>query len=169
MAHQPDDLDLKLLTLLLTEPKAGVREYARRLGIARGTAQSRIEKLVASGAITSLSPHLDPAALGFPLYAHIQLQLRQLHLDAVVAQLAEIPEIIQADSSAGQHDLVCQVVAKDHNHLERITMKMMAIDGVERIQTEVMLRHRIQRRTLPLLAMMRKELRATAPRIDSSS
>lgn len=165
MAHQPDDLDLKLLTLLVTEPKAGVREYARRLNIARGTAQSRIEKLIGSGAIASLSPHLDPAALGFPLYAHIQLQLKQLQLDAVVKKLIEIPEIIQADSSAGRHDLVCQVVARDHNHLEGITMQMMAIDGIERIQTEVMLRHRIQRRALPLLTMMREELRS-GPRPD---
>ena len=40
-----DQLDLDLLNLLLEEPQAGMREYARVLGVARGTVQARLARL----------------------------------------------------------------------------------------------------------------------------
>ena len=54
MTQQPrepriDDLDARLLALLHDEPRIGVLECARRLHVARGTAQARLDKLVSRG------------------------------------------------------------------------------------------------------------------------
>lgn len=38
-----DALDGRLLTLLTSEPRIGVLECSRRLGVARGTVQARLE------------------------------------------------------------------------------------------------------------------------------
>ena len=40
-----DDLDARLIGLLAANPRMGVMELARQLGVARGTAQSRLDKL----------------------------------------------------------------------------------------------------------------------------
>ncbi|WP_431904605.1 AsnC family protein [Amycolatopsis thermoflava] len=40
MAPVFEPLDLAVLRLIAEEPRAGVREYARRLGVARATVQS---------------------------------------------------------------------------------------------------------------------------------
>ena len=147
-----DKLDVDLLRLIVAEPRAGVREYARRLGVARGTAQSRMDKLVAAG----VTPALDPAALGYPLNADVHLTLRQADLDTVVARIAEIPFILRADSVAGTEDLACRLAARDHAHLEEIFSAIIAIDGVERMRSEIVLRRRIPHRILPLLEDLRR-------------
>lgn len=156
--HPVDKLDIDLLTLLVTEPKAGVREYSRRLGVARGTTQSRLDKLVERGVVTNFAPELDPAELGFPLNANVHLTLRQTDLNRVTARLAEIPFVIRADSVAGADDMSCSIVAKDHTHLEDICQAILAIEGVARMRTEIVLRHRIPNRTLPLLRHVRGEV-----------
>ena len=133
-----DKLDADLLRLVVEEPRAGVREYARRLGVARGTAQARLDKLVDAGVIPDFAPSLDPAA--------------------VVARIADIPFILRADSVAGTEDLACRLAARDHAHLEEIFSAIIAIDGVERMRSEIVLRRRIPHRILPLLEDLRRRV-----------
>ncbi|AHI03121.1 AsnC family transcriptional regulator [Corynebacterium falsenii DSM 44353] len=146
-----DTLDVQLLQLVMSEPKAGVREYSRRLGIARATAQSRLDKMVEAGVIRSFAPHIDLAKVGFPLSAYIHLTLRQVDFDKVIARVGTIPYVTQADSMAGAEDLTCRVVARDHEHLETISLGLMRIEGVERIRTDIVLRHRIPHRLSQLI------------------
>lgn len=151
-----DILDIEILRLLRDEPRAGVREYARRLNVARGTVQSRIDRLAEAGVIQNYAPHMEPSGLGFPLSADIHLTMGQLQLDEAVAKLAAIPFIVSADSLAGAEDLSCRVVARDLEHLERITIDIMKVPGVERVRTEIILRNRIPRRIGPLLDHLRR-------------
>ena len=55
-----DELDSRILLLLAEEPRVGVLEASRRLGVARGTVQARLDKLIAAGVVRSLAPSLDP-------------------------------------------------------------------------------------------------------------
>jgi transketolase N-terminal domain/subunit len=40
-----DELDARLIELLAAEPRVGVLEGSRRLGVARGTVQARLDNL----------------------------------------------------------------------------------------------------------------------------
>ena len=86
-----DRTDIELCRLLSECPKAGMREYARALGVARATVSSRIEKLVERGVIGSFAPHFDPAALGFPLGAFVHVTLDQRTLTPRDAGILEDP------------------------------------------------------------------------------
>ncbi|MGH3906196.1 MAG: AsnC family transcriptional regulator, partial [Pseudonocardiaceae bacterium] len=44
-----DALDGRLLLLLCDEPRLGVLECSRRLGVARGTVQARLDRMLARG------------------------------------------------------------------------------------------------------------------------
>ena len=46
-----DELDVPLIELFAAEPRIGVLEASRRLGVARGTVQARLDKLVAQGVV----------------------------------------------------------------------------------------------------------------------
>ena len=96
-----DTLDVQLLQLVMSEPKAGVREYSRRLGIARATAQSRLDKMVEAGVIRSFAPHIDLAKVGFPLSAYIHLTLRQVAWAPFPTSPKRIPWPGQKTSRAG--------------------------------------------------------------------
>src|SRR5262245_1344145 len=109
MTTRLDRLDLAVLRLLAEQPRAGVREYARQLGIARGTAQARIDKLQRLGVVTSYRPQISPVSMGFTVLAYVHLHLAQGQLDDTSRLLARIPEIVEADCIAGEGDLICQV------------------------------------------------------------
>ena len=72
-----DDLDRRLIDLFATDPRVGVLEASRRLGVARGTVQARLDKLASSGVVTGWGPELSPAALGYPVTAFLTLEIRQ--------------------------------------------------------------------------------------------
>ena len=60
-----DELDVRLIGLLRASPNLPVVEMARRLDVARGTVQARLDRLIRSGVITGFGPDLDPAGAGF--------------------------------------------------------------------------------------------------------
>ncbi|GHB13738.1 Lrp/AsnC family transcriptional regulator [Streptomyces chryseus] len=146
-----DELDTRILRLLIEQPRTSVREYARLLGIARGTLQARLDRMERDGVITGTGPTLSPAALDHPVLAFVHVEVTQGHLDAVGDALAAVPEIIEAFSITGGGDLMTRVAARDAGHLEDVIQRLIQIPGVVRTRTEVALRERVPHRLLPLV------------------
>ena len=64
--------------LLADEPRIGVLEASRRLGVARGTVQARLDKLAAGRRdLPGWGPSSSPEALGYPVTAFLTLEIRQ--------------------------------------------------------------------------------------------
>jgi DNA-binding Lrp family transcriptional regulator len=145
-----DELDTRILRLLIEQPRTSVREYARILGIARGTLQARLDRLERDGVITGTGPVLS-AALGHPVLAFVHIEVTQGHLDEVGDALAAIPEIVEAFSITGGGDLLTRVVARDNGHLEDVIQRLIQLPGVVRTRTEMALRERVPHRLLPLV------------------
>jgi DNA-binding Lrp family transcriptional regulator len=152
---QLDQLDLDLLNLLLEEPQAGMREYARVLGVARGTVQARLARLEREGVITGHAPSISPAGLGFTVLAFIHLFLAQGQLDNVAATLSRLPEVLEAHTTTGEGDLLCRVAARSNLHLEEVVQTLLALPGVTRTRTEISLNQRVGYRILPLVQQLR--------------
>ncbi|MCW2895185.1 MAG: AsnC family transcriptional regulator [Actinomycetia bacterium] len=150
-----DQLDLEVLNLLLEEPQAGMREYARVLGVARGTVQARIARLEREGVITGHAPAISPAGLGYTVLAFVHLYLAQGQLDNVVSGLNGLPEVLEAHTTTGEGDLLCRVAARSNLHLEEIVQTLLALPGVTRTKTEISLNQRVSDRILPLVQQMR--------------
>jgi DNA-binding Lrp family transcriptional regulator len=146
-----DGLDLDLLNLLLEEPRAGVREYARVLGIARGTAASRMARLEREGVITGYAPTIEPGGLGYDVLGFVHLVLAQGKLDEVARRLVDVPEVLEAHSTTGEGDLLCRVAARNNAHLEAIVQTLLALPGVVRTRTEIALNQRVAYRMVPLV------------------
>ncbi|EDY64665.1 transcription regulator AsnC [Streptomyces pristinaespiralis ATCC 25486] len=157
-----DELDTRILRLLIEQPRTSVREYARILGIARGTLQARIDRLERDGVITGTGPHLSPGALGHPVLAFVHIEVTQGHLDEVGDALAAVPEIIEAFSITGGGDLLTRVAARDNGHLEDVIQRLINLPGVVRTRTEMALRERVPYRLLPLVEAVGRS--AGAPR-----
>ncbi len=148
-----DLLDAQLVQLFAAEPRIGVLEASRRLGVARGTVQARLDRLEASGVVRSWGPELDPAALGYPVTAFVTLEIRQGggH-NPVRDHLALIPEVLEVHTVTGPGDLWCRVVARDNTDLQRVLDKVVAYPGIERSATMIALADQIPHRVLPLVA-----------------
>lgn len=154
-----DALDCRILLLLLTEPGIGVLGASRRLQVARGTVQARMDRLQERGVLRSMAPQVDTAAMGYPVTAFCTLEIRQgPGHTPVVEHLARIPEVLEAHTITGPGDLLVRVVARDNADLQRVIDQVVEAPSVSRASTVISLATRLEPRTVPLL---QHELAAT--------
>jgi DNA-binding Lrp family transcriptional regulator len=123
-----DELDARLIGLLAAEPRIGVLEASRRLGVARGTVQARLDRLQSRGVITGYGPDVDPAA-----------------------RLALIAEVLEAHTITGAGDMLCRVVARDNADLQRVIDAIVDVPGVVRTSSVIALAAPVSYRVLPLV------------------
>jgi DNA-binding Lrp family transcriptional regulator len=149
---QLDGLDARLLALLDAEPRIGVLELSRRLSVARGTVQARLDKLIARGAIKSFGPDVSPTAIGFGVMSFVTLEISQRYgHTAVAAHLADIPEVLEAHTITGSGDVLCRIVARSNADLQRVIDQIVGYEGIVRASTIIALAELIPYRTSALV------------------
>jgi DNA-binding Lrp family transcriptional regulator len=146
-----DPTDARLLLALTDNPRAPVLALAERLGLSRNTVAARLAGLEAGGALGTFERRIDPAALGYPLTAFVTVQVVQRLLAEVADALRAIPEVVQALGLSGPGDLLVQVAARDADDLYRIAGRLLAVEGVERTTTSLVMRTLVEHRVAPLL------------------
>jgi DNA-binding Lrp family transcriptional regulator len=147
-----DGLDARLIDLLAARPRIGVLDASRRLGVARGTVQARLDRLRSRGIITGFGPDVEPAALGYRVTAFVTLEIRQAggH-DPVADRLALIAEVLEAHTITGAGDMLCRVVARYNADLQRVIDAIVDVPGVVRTSTVIALAAPVSYRVLPLV------------------
>jgi DNA-binding Lrp family transcriptional regulator len=148
-----DLLDEQLLVLLRERPRIGLVEAARLLGVARGTVQARLDKLQRAGVVTGFGPDIDLRRLGFPILAFVTIELQQGRLQDAIDVLRDVPEVVEAFGTTGPEDLLCRVVARDTDHLQRVLGRILASHAIQRTSTHIALTEQISYRTGPALAL----------------
>jgi DNA-binding Lrp family transcriptional regulator len=146
-----DATDARLLLALAEDPRASVMALSQRLGLARYTVQARLARLESNDVLAPLDRRIRPEALGYRLGAYVTVTVVQRSLAEVSHALADIPEVIEVTGLSGVADLLVEVVAKDADDLWRITEQLLAIQGVQRIDTALTMRRFVEHRLGPLL------------------
>ena len=154
---QLDALDARLLQLLDAEPRIGVLELSRRLGVARGTVQARMDKLTARGAIRGFGPDIVPDVIGYGVTSFVTLEISQRYGHTAVGRhLADIPEVLEAHTITGSGDVLCRIVARSNADLQRVIDQIVGYDGIVRASTIIALAELIPYRVLPLVSAAAK-------------
>jgi DNA-binding Lrp family transcriptional regulator len=156
--HELDELDGRILTIFTTEPRIGVLECSRRLGVARGTVQARLDRLVRDGVIRGWGPQVDTAAMGYSVTAFATLEIRQSSShrpghDAVATHLASIPEVLEVHTITGSGDMFARIVARSNSDLQRVIDRIVDSDSIVRTSTVIALATQIPFRVQPLLQL----------------
>jgi DNA-binding Lrp family transcriptional regulator len=146
-----DCLDARLIRLLAEEPRIGVLECSRRLGVARGTVQARLDRLRARGVVRGFGPDLEPAALGYPVMAFATLEISQGQGPDVRAHLASVPEVLELHTITGRGDMLCRIVARSNADLQRVIDRVVGFEGIMRASTAIALENPVRYRVLPLV------------------
>ena len=153
-----DGLDGRILAIFAAEPRVGVLECSRRLGVARGTVQARLERLTRDGVIRGWGPELDAAAMGYTVTAFATLEIRQASPDrpghdAVAAHLATIPQVLEVHTITGAGDMFARIVARSNADLQRVIDRVVDFEGVVRTSTVIALATQIPYRVQPLVRL----------------
>ena len=149
--YKIDKLDAALLQELQRDSRVGVLELSRRLDVARGTVQSRIDRMVAAGVIRNFSASLNLDALGFQVKAYVTVEAKEGQIDSVVKPLSKIDEVIEVHSVAAQGDLLCLIAARSNEHMMDVLEKILAVPDIARTSTAIVLKTQIENRCHQLL------------------
>lgn len=145
LRYEIDAADRRLIGALRRRGRASITELAELTGMARGTVQSRLQRLVDVGVITGWGPDLDPRASDHPVVAFTTLSIAQGAHDAVVRALAGMPEVLEVHVVTGEGDLLCRIVARSNDHLHALIQQLVAIDGIVRSDSQLALHSPVQR------------------------
>ena len=105
MAVDLDDLDLRILTLLLRDGRAPASQLAEQVGLSRPAVADRIEKLEQQGVIRGTTVVVDPQALGRRITAFVAARGGSQRSDAKTKKafeaLLKSQEVLEAHTVAG--------------------------------------------------------------------
>ena len=139
-----DDIDKKILDILIDNTRTPFTEIAKRLLVSAGTVHVRIKKLEDSGIIKGSSLNLDYNLLGYSFVAYIGILAdRSGQTYEILDSLKKIPNVTVAHLMTGKFNIICKIRAKSTLHAKDIIMKMERIDGIFRLESMISLEESI--------------------------
>jgi len=134
-----DEVDLKILKLLLEDARRSYRDIAKELGLSVATVHNRVKRLQAEGVIKGFAPIIDHSKLGFDLTALILLQAEGSHLIDVEEQVAKLEETCAVYDITGEFDIAVVARFKSREALNRFIKSLLKIPFVKRTSTSMVL------------------------------
>ncbi|HEV3044961.1 MAG TPA: Lrp/AsnC family transcriptional regulator [Roseiarcus sp.] len=104
-----DQRNVELLRLLGDDPRMGLSELARRVGMSAPAVRERLIRLEEAKVIVGYRLLIDPSALGYPILAFIRIRPTPGQL-AKVAELARArPEVVECHRVTGEDCFILKV------------------------------------------------------------
>ena len=123
----------------------GRRSYAaigKAVGLSEAAVRQRVQRLTDSG-VMQIVAVTDPMQVGFTRAAMIGIGVRG-DLQAAADAVEALPEVTYAIVTAGQYDLLAEVVCENDEHLLRVLSDIRRITDVTKTETFVYLKVRKQ-------------------------
>src|SRR5215469_12603677 len=131
MAIRLDEVDIQLLAALQADADRTNVQLARLTGLSPAATLHRVRALKDSGVIRIIRAHIDPAAAGFALQVYVSATLTRhdpRYERIFEDQVRALPQVISADSVAGENDYLLSVVARDVAELQQV-LNLLAARG----------------------------------------
>jgi len=139
-----DKIDLALIDKLTEDARMSFRRIARKLKISPDTVINRYAALKKDGAIRGSTIIINPKKIGYQSMAVFMIDTSPAHIVAtestpadsslILDKLIQMPNIIVATKTVGDHDLLAIGVVIDFEHLTKVRNDIARIPGVKDIQ-----------------------------------
>lgn len=145
--YKVDNVDLKILEILMQDAKKPYTEVAKRVFVSGGTVHVRMNKMEEAGIVEKNTLKVNYARLGYDITAFIGIFLQKSELyDFVLGQLKEIPEVTNVHYTTGNYSMFIRVHCKDTGHLKEVLHdKIQKVEGIERTDTMISLEESLDR------------------------
>ena len=134
-----DNLDRKILSIITRNARIASKDVAQVCGVSRAAVHQRIQRMIDVGVITGSCYTVAPEVLGYNLCAYVGIRLvRAAAYRDAVAQIEQIPEVVECHVATGRYSLLVKLYAHDNDRLKEIVVDHLnAIEGV--VETETLL------------------------------
>lgn len=122
-----DDIDRRLIALLVADGRITNAELAARVGIAPSTAHGRVQALIERGVIAGFTATINEAEMGAGLQALIGVTLGAGARQASITDFADhargFAEVVQVFFLGGVDDFMVHVAVADSSALRRFVVQ----------------------------------------------
>ena len=140
-----DATDQRIIALLRENARASTAYLGRRLGLARTTVQSRIERLLQQKVIAGFTVRMGAERERGQLLAQVMITAIPKLLTRVEAALRALPEVRKLYSVSGQHDFIAVLVTDSVGEMDKLLDRIGVLAGVDRTDSYIVLSTRIDR------------------------
>lgn len=141
---QIDETDQAMIALLQENARLPVATLARRLGLARTTVQTRLERLENSGIIAGYTLLLSSSARP-ALRATVLITIEPRSGPAVLARLRTLPEVRRVHTVSGRFDLIAILESDTTESLDDTLDRIGEAKGVKGSESLIHLATKISR------------------------
>ncbi|MBL4813417.1 MAG: Lrp/AsnC family transcriptional regulator [Rhodobacteraceae bacterium] len=134
-----DKTDLSLIALLRQNSRDPIANLAAKLSVSRATVRARLEKLMASGAITGFTIRLREDDLHQPVRGITLIKISGHRTKRIVAALQKITAIQEIHSTNGKWDLIAELASGTLADFNLALNAMREIDGILESETNLLL------------------------------
>src|SRR5262249_6979026 len=119
-----DRTDWNILREIQRDGRLSYNELGRRVGLSAPAAAERVRKLEDKGVITGYAAQVNPAKVGLPLLAFIQLHCDPGKCLLKTSSAKEFPEILEIHKLSGSHCTLIKVAVASMEHLEAFNERL---------------------------------------------
>ncbi len=134
-----DEIDVKILKLLLSNSRLSFREMARHLNLSVGTVISRIKSMENERIIKGYAAIVDHEKLGYELTAVIEITVSKGKLLEVEKEVAKLKNVCAVYDITGLTDALVIAKFRRRQELSEFVKKILAMPFVERTNTHLVL------------------------------
>jgi Lrp/AsnC family transcriptional regulator, leucine-responsive regulatory protein len=137
-----DPIDYQILDLLRRNARRTLRDIAAEVSLSPAPVARRIQRLESLGVITGYTVRVNHAlvGMGYGLEAVTELRLAgDLDLAHIVGLAADIPEVDEVLTTAGDPDAIVRIRVANISELQRVVNRLRTGGGVTGTKTLVVL------------------------------
>jgi DNA-binding Lrp family transcriptional regulator len=135
----PDDLDRRIIAHLRVDGRASLSKLADALGVARGTVQNRLDRLLATGTLLGFTVRVREDYDDLSICAVMMIEVTGKSTTQVIQKLRGILEVRTLHTTNGKWDLVAEIRAGNLSNFDRVLREVRMIDGVANSETSLLL------------------------------
>ena len=119
-----DDTDRRIIAILQADGRRPYSQIAEDLGIPASSVRYRVQRLEDNG-VLQIVGIANPLTIGFDRFAMIGLKVRPGTAREVCRRLSELPETSYVIMTAGQYDVMAEVICHDTGHFTNLVNERM--------------------------------------------
>src|SRR2546422_6480118 len=135
-----DDLDARILGILVEDGRRSFREVARRAGVTTPTVQARVKRLIDEGLVRKISPIFDPSKFQSGLLFHLYLKVNPAEIEEIALKLESRSEVRGIYLTTGENNLTLRVIFDSLEELQRFTETLDRDFGVKQNSSQMVVR-----------------------------
>ncbi|NPA84754.1 MAG: Lrp/AsnC family transcriptional regulator [Crenarchaeota archaeon] len=135
--NELDDLDMKILSILMNDARKSVREIARELGVSPATVHNRMKRLQQEGVLKGFMPIVDFPKLGYQVTAIIMVSVEGQRLREFENELKEMKNVIAIYDITGEFDVLVIAKFKDVQALDFFVKDLLEREGIKKTVTHI--------------------------------